>query len=68
MVGRTYKKKAKVVIGQDTGLNGTGKLKEYLIERCLIAIFIAFFGRLQMELEVFCGAANIMITKSVEEQ
>ena len=53
---------------QDTSLNGTEKLKEYLIVICLIAIFIDFFGRLQKELEVFCSSAEIMITKSVEEQ
>lgn len=68
MVDRTDIEKVKVVIGQDIGLTGTGKLKEYLIKRCLIGIFIDFFGRLQKELEVLHGAAKIMITKSVEEQ
>lgn len=43
-------------------------LKEYLIIECLIAIFIDFFGRLQRKHEVFCSAAEIMITKSAEEQ
>lgn len=68
MVARLYTEKSEVVIGQGTGLTGTGKLKEYLIKRSLIAIFSDFSGRLQRECKVFCSAAKIMITKSVEEQ
>lgn len=36
-------KKRKFIIVQDTSLNKTGMLKEYLIIKCLIAIFIDFF-------------------------
>lgn len=61
-------KKRKFIIVQDTSLNKTGMLKEYLIIKCLIAIFIDLFGRLQRKHEVFCSAAEIMITKSAEEQ
>lgn len=68
MEARIYTEKSTFVIGQGTGLTGTGKPKEYLIKRCLIAIFTDFSGRLQRERGVFCSAAKIMITKSVEEQ
>jgi len=68
MVDRTYIEKVKSCNRARYWLNWDREAKGIFIERCLIAIFIDFFGRLQMELEVFCGAANIMITKSVEEQ
>lgn len=68
MVDRTYTEKVKIYKSAIYQFKCDMKAKEIFNYKWIIAIFIDFFGRLQRKLEVFCSAAKIMITKSVEEQ